>query len=67
MAHRRAVPIVLAQPLEERVDKAGQRQLADPEGARASRDRARAGEDTPGWWWFDGTDWSYHGSEDPPA
>lgn len=54
------------EPLEDRVDKAGKRQLKDPVSARASRDAARreaadAEGDPVGWWYFDGLEWSYRG------
>lgn len=63
---RQPRPIVLPQPLKERVDKAGQQQHQDPRGARLKREHGRrSGQDERGWWWHDGEGtWDYHGEEE---
>jgi hypothetical protein len=66
---RQNQPLIFAQPLEERVDKAAQRQLAGtgPASREEGRQRQSGDEDATGWWWNDAGAWTYHGSEDPPA
>ncbi len=59
-------PLVMPQPLEERVDKAAERQRSG-EG-RLSREQGRRDpDDEKGWWWHDGEGtWDFFGKEDPP-
>lgn len=59
-------PIVLAQPLEERVDKAAERQLSGR--GPLSREQGRQGEeeDEKGWWYHDGEGgWDFYGEKEP--
>ena len=58
------------EPLEDRIDAAGKRQLEDP--AEAKRLRAIAfdagEEDAAGWWKHDGVGgWAYHGNDAAPS
>ena len=65
MSIRHNRPIVLAQPLEERVDKAAERQLAGQGPAsRAAGRKAAADLDAKGYWYHDGEDgWTFLGAE----
>lgn len=63
---RQPSQIVFPQPLEERVDKAAERQLAG-RGPLSREQGRRDPDDEKGWWWHDGEgDWAFYGEEDPP-
>jgi len=68
-----ARPLVFAQPLSERVDKAAARQLAGegPSSREAGRNRvdAESDVDEAGWWWKDPVtgEWGYYGVDEPPG
>lgn len=58
------------EPLEDRIDAAGKRQLEDPEEAKRLRAIAfDAGEEeAAGWWKHDGVGgWDYHGDDAAPS
>lgn len=63
-----APPLRVNPPLEERIDRAGERQRRNPRGARLSRERGRrSDDDLRGWWYHDGAGtWDFFGDEDPP-
>lgn len=68
MSIRHSAPIVFAQPLEERVDKAAKRQLAGqgPDSRAAGRRSAAGEDDAVGYWYHDAEgNWSFIGAELP--